>query len=72
MTWLKTKNWNGIPVPLFEDTELKEDGDKLCLERRMKVKGKRFIVSSVFPTEPTLTPTDKLLSIMDKDHQYLK
>ena len=62
----------GAPAPccaLFEDTELKEEPDGLCLERRMMVDGKKFAVSSVFPKDAVLTPTDKLLSLIDKEQE---
>ncbi|MCL6561129.1 MAG: hypothetical protein K6U74_20545 [Firmicutes bacterium] len=60
---------DGTPVALFEDTELKEEPDGLCLERRMMVDGKKFAVSSVFPKDAVLTPTDKLLSLIDKEQE---
>lgn len=60
---------DGTPVALFEDTELKEEQDGLCLERRMMVGGKKFAVSSVFPKDAVLTPTDKLLSLIDKEQE---
>jgi len=64
---LVDKEWNSIPVPLFEDTEIKDEPGKLCLERRMMVGGKQFVVSSVFPANAALTPTDKLISLIDKE-----
>ncbi len=54
---------------LFEDTELKEEPDDICLERRMIVGGKKFVISSVFPKDAHLTPTDKLLSLIDKEQE---
>ena len=33
----------------------------------MIIKGKRFIISSVFPVESTLTATDKMLKLIDAD-----
>lgn len=60
---------DGTPVALFEDTELKEEPDSLCLERRMIVDGKRFAVNSVFPRDTALTPTDKLLTLIDKEQE---
>lgn len=60
---------DGTPVALFKDTQLKEEPDGLCLERRMMVGGKKFAVSSVFPKDATLTPTDKLLSLIDKERE---
>lgn len=36
-------------------------------ERQMLIRGKRFIVTSVFPTNAAATPTDKMLSVIDSD-----
>ncbi|MGE5630174.1 MAG: hypothetical protein ACM3TR_03650 [Caulobacteraceae bacterium] len=58
---------DGTPVALFEDTKLKEEPDGIYLERHMIVAGKKFAVSSVFPKEAVSTPTDKLLTLIDKD-----
>ncbi len=63
------RDLDGIPVPLFEDTELKEESDGLCLERHMIVGGKKFVINSVFPKNSVSTPTDKLLSLIDKEQQ---
>lgn len=54
-------------VPLFEDTELIEQPDSICLDRHMIVGGKKFAVRSVFPKTATKTPTDKFLSLIDKE-----
>jgi hypothetical protein len=60
---------DGTPVALFEDTKLKEEPDGICLERHMIVAGKKFAVSSVFPKDASSTPTDKLLSLIDKEQE---
>ncbi len=64
---IKDKTLNGKPVPLFEDTELKENTDSFCLERHMDIAGKKFRVSSVFPKTAAKTPTDKFLTLIDKE-----
>ena len=66
---IKDKMLDGKPIPMFEDTELKEQPDSICLERHMEIAGKRFIVSSVFPKTAALLPTDKLLSLIDKEQE---
>ena len=66
---IKDKILDGKPVPLFEDTELKENNDSFCLERHMDIAGKKFRVSSVFPKSAAKTPTDKLLSLIDKEQE---
>jgi hypothetical protein len=64
---IKDKMLDGKPIPLFEDTELKEQSDSICLERHMEIAGKRFLVSSVFPKAAKSLPTDKFLSLIDKE-----
>ncbi|OPX92496.1 MAG: hypothetical protein A4E53_00483 [Pelotomaculum sp. PtaB.Bin104] len=64
---IKDKNLEGKPIPLFEDTELKEYADSFCLERHMDIAGKKFRVSSVFPKAAAKTPTDKLITLIDKE-----
>lgn len=66
---IKDKTLDGSPVPLFEDTELREQTDSFCLERHMDIAGKKFRVSSVFPKTAAKTPTDKLLSLIDKEQE---
>lgn len=68
-TGLKDITLDGKPIPLFEDTELKEKADCLCLKRHMEIAGKNFAVSSVFPKAATSLPTDKLLSLIDKEQE---
>ena len=41
--------------------------DHTVSERQMLIGGKVFQVTSVFPTEVSATPTDKLLSLIDTD-----
>ncbi len=64
---IKDIMFGGKPVPMFEDTELIEQPDSLYLERHMEIAGKRFSVSSVFPKAAASLPTDKLLSLIDKE-----
>ena len=68
---IKDKTLDGKPVPLFEDTELKENTDSICLERHMEIAGKKFVVRSVFPKNAASLPTDKLLSLLDKEHENI-
>ena len=49
----------------FRDTVHREfEGHKIH-ERRMLIGGKSFHISSVFPSNPTVTPTDKMLKLID-------
>jgi len=66
---IKDKTLGGKLVLLFEDTELKDQTDSICLERHMIVGGKKFAVSSVFPKAVVSTPTEKLLSLIDKEQE---
>ena len=58
-------------IPLFEDTELIEQADSICLERHMDIAGKRFVVRSMFPKTAASLPTDKLLSLIDKEQENI-
>lgn len=62
---ITSRKLDSKPVSLFEDTDLKECEDGSCLERRMLVGGKLFVVRSVFPESAALTPTDKMLELID-------
>lgn len=66
---IKEKFLNNKPIPLFEDTELVEQPDSICLDRHMEIAGKKFAVRSMFPKVATATPTDKLLSLIDKEQE---
>ena len=66
---IKDKTLNGKPIPLFEDTELRELPDRICLERHMIVGGKKFALRSVFAKNAASLPTDKLLSLIDKEQE---
>ncbi len=41
--------------------------DSFTRERTMVVNGKTYLVTSVFPLEPTATPTEKMLSFIDSE-----
>ena len=43
------------------------EGDSRVREREMLIKGKRFIISSVFLSDAKATATDKMLSLIDED-----
>jgi len=66
---IKDMNLHGKPLPIFDDTELKEQTDSFCLERHMEIAGKKFAVSSVFPKTAAVMPTDKLLTLIDKEQE---
>jgi len=60
---------DGTAIALFTDTQFKEEKGEICLERQMVVGEKKFTISSVFPKEAASTPTDKLLSLIDKEQE---
>lgn len=41
--------------------------DSFTRERTMVVNGKPYLVTSVFPLEPSATPTEKMLSFIDSE-----
>ena len=52
---------------LYRDANYTVSEKKYSRERQMLIRGKCFIVTSVFPTNATATPTDKMLSVIDGD-----
>ena len=61
------KSEDGIARVLYRDSCYTIDDVNYARERIMIIKGKRFIISSVFPVESTLTATDKMLELIDAD-----
>ena len=61
------KSEDGIAKALYRDSCYTIDDINCTRERIMIIKGKRFIISSVFPVESTLTATDKMLELIDAD-----
>ena len=60
---------SGAALTLFRDTVCMHEGDSRVREREMLIKGKRFIISSVFPLDAGATATDKMLALIDADLQ---
>lgn len=52
---------------IFRDTATSECEGCFVLERKMLIGGKCFHVSSVFPSHPAATPTDKMLELIDAE-----
>ena len=61
------KSENGTALAVYRDSNYIVDGANHTRERIMIIKGKRFIISSVFPVESTATATDKMLKLIDAD-----
>ena len=58
---------SGAALTLFRDTVCMHEGDSRVREREMLIKGKRFIISSVFLSDTKATATNKMLSLIDED-----
>lgn len=58
---------NGGVDTIFRDTTCWEKGGSFVHERQMLIGEKHFYISSVFSTQPTATPTDKLLELIDTE-----
>ena len=57
----------GEVLTTFRDTNYQQQEDYLESHRKMLIRGKVFLVTSVFPSETIATPTDKLLSLIDAE-----
>ena len=58
---------NGEVATVFRDTVTHEEEDCITKQREMLIGGRRFCITSVFPTEPCATPTDKLIACIDAE-----
>ena len=63
------KSDSGAAFAVFRDSTYTLDDDTCTREREMLIKGKRFIISSVFPVKAKATATDKMLVLIDADLQ---
>ena len=60
---------DGKCVPCFEDAMAVFDTGQTRTDRVMDIEGRRFRVRSVFPTDTEITPTDKLLALIDTEFE---
>ena len=51
----------------FRDTVTWADTNRVTRQREMLIGGRRFCITSVFPVEPSATPTDKLIACIDAE-----
>ena len=58
---------SGGVLTIFRDVVHTVKDDNWVCDRKMLIRGKCFHVTSVFPYEPTATPTDKLLTLIDTE-----
>ncbi len=57
---------NGV-LTIYRDCYHRITADSFTRERTMVVNGKTYLVTSVFPLEPSATPTEKMLSFIDSE-----
>ena len=57
----------GRAAPCFEDALMVFHTEQIHTERTMDIKGRRFRIRSVFPMDTEITPTDKLLALIDTE-----
>ena len=58
---------NGKYVPFFEDALVVFDTEQTHIDRRMDIDGRCFRIRSVFLTDTEITPTDRLLDLIDAE-----
>ena len=58
---------DGEVATVFRDTTTRIEGDCITKQREMLIGGRRFCITSVFPAEPSATPTDKLIACIDAE-----
>lgn len=63
------KSDSGAAFAVFRDSTYTLDDDTCTREHEMLIKGKRFIISSVFPVKAKATATDRMLALIDADLQ---
>ena len=54
-------------APCFDDSFVDFGQNRTIVQRTMVVGGRSFHISSVFPSNAPVTPTDKLLALIDLD-----
>ncbi|MBQ4396007.1 MAG: hypothetical protein II828_00635 [Clostridia bacterium] len=55
---------------LYRDSHYTISEKEYSRERQMLIRGKCFVVTSVFPTDAIATPTDKMLFVIDGDLEH--
>ena len=58
---------DGDVATVFRDTTTCMEEDCITKQREMLIGGRRFCITSVFPAEPSATPTDKLIACIDAE-----
>ena len=60
---------SGGVMPVFRDAEFRNAEGGCELKREMVVGERRFLIRSIFPSDKTETPTEKMLRIIQKDSE---
>lgn len=63
--WVEEKD--GRYTPCFDDVTVLWDKEQTSTTRMMDIEGRRFRIRSFFPTDTGITPTDKLLTLIDTE-----
>ena len=58
---------DGGVITTYRDCKYRITDDICTKERTMVINGKTYLVTSVFPLEPSATPTEKMLSYIDSE-----
>lgn len=62
-----TRLQDGKAMPIYRDSGVYFDEECIRTERQMKINGRTFFVTSVFPTVAASTPTEKIIKLIDLD-----
>lgn len=52
-------------IPIYRDTGVYIAEDEIRTERQMKINGRPYYVTSVFPAFSESTPTEKIIELME-------
>lgn len=56
---------NDMAIPIYRDTGVYITDDEIRTERQMKINGRPYYVTSVFPAFSKSTPTEKIIELME-------
>lgn len=56
---------DGKTMPIYRDAGVYITDDEIRTERQMKINGRPYYVTSVFPAFPESTPTEKIIELME-------
>ncbi|MBU5593004.1 hypothetical protein KQI89_14730 [Clostridium sp. MSJ-4] len=56
---------DGKVLPIYRDAGVYITDDEIRTERQMKINGRPYYVTSIFPTFSESTPTEKIIELME-------